>query len=588
MTLPLTMDTSDLWKEQRKLDLMNGTGISKDKSINPGNFLPNLQGFTNYAPNFHLYGNQEGSFSYTLAQQTMQGQQRIARFMEEQVSVVMSPRFSTLRHIPQNMDGVSYLPTVGTRRMISPTPSQEQSSYCSSAQSPATDFDWFQREAMMPGFYSPQSLAQDADVLAYGNSGSQANLDQTSLRHDENTPTSTTFQQESPYLSYPCSELELELGIQDGISLEQVQKFADYQEYQGFNNDDGQFEFEHTDSGLYSYKNTITSASGERFPSEHYSSPVPRDRSTHLNNKVLEAYVKEIPPSKHNTPPPQADKTEVVNGSVMDVDDDEASEDVDYQEYSDESDLDFKPTRNTCSRRPRRAAARTQKVLSPNTKSSRISKSTPTKKLAAQRRSKADNSNPRPFACIFSFAGCAADFPNKNEWKRHVMTQHVCLYMWLCDMGSCGNLDKPNIFNRKDLFTQHLRRMHAPGNVKNIPNREFQQCQDWEEKLRALQTSCMRPNKNTPLKTTCPLSSCNMVFEGHTQDTCKKAWDDRMEHIGKHLDAAGGGMGGINHQHDQLFVDWAQLEGIIERVSNGWRMAGTGCAEELDADGEEE
>jgi len=60
-----------------------------------------------------------------------------------------------------------------------------------------------------------------------------------------------------------------------------------------------------------------------------------------------------------------------------------------------------------------------------------------------------------------------------------------------------------------------------------------------------------------------------------------------MEHIGKHLDPVGG-ISEVNHQHDPFLVEWAQLEGIVEQVSTGWRLAGTGAEEDIDAIGEEE
>ncbi|KAK8213263.1 hypothetical protein M8818_002561 [Zalaria obscura] len=64
------------------------------------------------------------------------------------------------------------------------------------------------------------------------------------------------------------------------------------------------------------------------------------------------------------------------------------------------------------------------------------------------------------FPCPLAPYGCTSSFGTKNEWKRHVNTQHLRLDLWRCDQ--CPERDNgPNEFNRKDLFVQHLRRMHV-------------------------------------------------------------------------------------------------------------------------------
>lgn len=112
----------------------------------------------------------------------------------------------------------------------------------------------------------------------------------------------------------------------------------------------------------------------------------------------------------------------------------------------------------------------------------------------------------RPYACAFHFAGCQSTFATKNEWKPHVSSQHLLLNYWLCQEDECAKLGNvtiprgadpkwkgptkmttgsktsassspsatppekniPNgaIFNRKDLYTRHMRRMHMPGHFK--------------------------------------------------------------------------------------------------------------------------
>jgi len=85
-----------------------------------------------------------------------------------------------------------------------------------------------------------------------------------------------------------------------------------------------------------------------------------------------------------------------------------------------------------------------------------------------------EKTHSRPFICIFHFAGCDGAFSNKNEWKRHV-NQHVVNSYRGCREGGCaeppaesdpGENDEipPSsaIFNRKDLFMQHMNRMEPP------------------------------------------------------------------------------------------------------------------------------
>ncbi len=70
--------------------------------------------------------------------------------------------------------------------------------------------------------------------------------------------------------------------------------------------------------------------------------------------------------------------------------------------------------------------------------------------------------------CIFNFAGCKTTFDEERHWKRHVETQHLLLDYWRCTAGACANHPNGAIFNRKDLFTQHLLRVHAPKHLKSL------------------------------------------------------------------------------------------------------------------------
>ena len=181
----------------------------------------------------------------------------------------------------------------------------------------------------------------------------------------------------------------------------------------------------------------------------------------------------------------------------------------------------------------------------------------------------------RPFVCVFHFAGCQSVFGSKNEWKRHVTSQHLLLHYWLCREGACAktvngppaascsaasgrarqsttasaaaapaysSLPNGAIFNRKDLYTQHLRRMHVPPQLK----RQLKQQQsgkksspssnnnpEWEQRVRHLQEHAIQERCKLPEAMRCPAEGCGQEFTG------PEAWDQRMEHVARHLEKAG-------------------------------------------------
>ena len=159
----------------------------------------------------------------------------------------------------------------------------------------------------------------------------------------------------------------------------------------------------------------------------------------------------------------------------------------------------------------------------------------------------------------------------------------------MCELGACGKSGKgggkgTSEFNRKDLFTQHLRRMHAPFSVK----RQNKKNVEWEDKLKELQVSCLRVKRHAPVQLACPVRDCGQIFEGGS------CWDERMEHVGKHLEKAAAATGVNNvvvkQGDDDLLVRWALGEGIIEsRPGGGFRFCLNGARvanDDLDADGE--
>lgn len=167
----------------------------------------------------------------------------------------------------------------------------------------------------------------------------------------------------------------------------------------------------------------------------------------------------------------------------------------------------------------------------------------------------------RPFPCAFSFAGCTSTFGSKNEWKRHIASQHLCLQYYRCSQcPSSAAEGKGNEFNRKDLFTQHLRRMHAPFAIKKALTKGDSKLQtDWENHVKEMQVSCLVQRREPPQHVACPKPDCLKEFEGHI------AWDEWTEHVGRHMEKGDGLRIGV----DRRLAKWALDEGIIEQGEDG-------------------
>ncbi|KAM0333108.1 hypothetical protein ACHAQA_001767 [Verticillium albo-atrum] len=201
----------------------------------------------------------------------------------------------------------------------------------------------------------------------------------------------------------------------------------------------------------------------------------------------------------------------------------------------------------------------------------------------------------RPFVCVFNFAGCGSSFPSKNEWKRHVVTQHLALNYWLCTQGNCERCTHPPpasrqpssdsssttstssmlprgaIFNRKDLYTQHVRRMHVPPPaVKAV--RQKKPSPEWEQRLHQMQSQAERKRCNLPSNMKCPAAGCKVAFEA------SNAWDQYMEHVAKHLEAATEGreqMPQFGGDEDSTLITWAASPevGVVQKTTaGGWEL----------------
>jgi hypothetical protein len=199
----------------------------------------------------------------------------------------------------------------------------------------------------------------------------------------------------------------------------------------------------------------------------------------------------------------------------------------------------------------------------------------------------------RHFPCPLATYGCQSTFSSKNEWKRHVSTQHIKLGFWRCDL--CVTTIDPhdehtlyhNDFNRKDLFTQHLRRMHAaPPNssASRAPSKTYPVNED---NITEHQTRCFLVLRTTPPRSQCLF--CPETFEGPS------SWEGRMEHIGRHLERdrkEGGRLWDIEGWRvDKELEKWLLDEDIIDMDNGQWRIGNgrpikyTQESDEVDAKG---
>ena len=212
------------------------------------------------------------------------------------------------------------------------------------------------------------------------------------------------------------------------------------------------------------------------------------------------------------------------------------------------------------------------------------------------------------FNCVFDFAGCEATFVKKNEWKRHVATKHLLLNYWRCAEGACAAAESssqtpthtapPNgsIFNRKDLFTQHLKRMHAPKEIKDLLNDTSTNTTnsskkpsshkpkptpvakallaEWDLHVCTLQSIAIHSRCTLPNRMRCPVPEC-----AEPEFCGADAWDQRMEHVAQHMvpPSKGGSSARTSEkvvfggESDTTLVDWASQPdvAIIEPGEEG-------------------
>lgn len=249
-------------------------------------------------------------------------------------------------------------------------------------------------------------------------------------------------------------------------------------------------------------------------------------------------------------------------------------------EEDNEDDSDYKPSRWSGSKRRRRLSNATASASQPKTRGHRRTSSEKVglkRKGSARRPKKSDPA--RPFPCPLALYGCTSTFTSKNEWKRHVGTQHVKQGFWRCDLCPVSSdLANPiyNDFNRKDLFTQHLRRMHTHDimGVNHIldTSAEPKDGNIPEEVMTEHQTRCYHHLRQHPLRSGCLF--CQQVFEG------LGSWEQRMEHLGAHFEREKKNLkmslDTSRWNDDPELRDWFMQEGLIEADNRGGYRLGDG------------
>ncbi|KAG4428484.1 hypothetical protein IFR05_016033 [Cadophora sp. M221] len=436
----------------------------------------------------------------------------------------------------------SSLPRVSHQRMASPSLSHDLTSSSGSAESPPAEQEYYPENQYygMDDAYFQQSLPD----LQGGSMGYQG----------------YGFPQNH---GFSC------------VSMDQVQTFADAENFCFGNNEDfGEVAMkseyvDDVDHHVQASMKTSGESQGYRYPSDEGIGASIQDEASPKDTIIVD------------------------DSRMSDIDAEGDMEDMEPEHIPDTpaSDTDWKP-KSTRSRK--RRASPNSKAIAPTAKRSRITKSLPkTKgqfackvcshapfKDAGALQHHVATAHTRSFVCVFDFAGCPSTFASKNEWKRHVNSQHLNLQAWVCEQGNCGTnhtkaghsiidsngnsaITRGSEFNRKDLFTQHLRRMHVPLHVKR---KKATADVAWEDTIKSLQLSCLQTKRQAPTRLACPLQGCSTIFAGTGPMGC---WDERMEHVAKHLEAQAQGKLVLRQGDDNLLLSWAFQEGIIESKPNG-------------------
>ncbi|KAF1996736.1 hypothetical protein P154DRAFT_442888 [Amniculicola lignicola CBS 123094] len=250
------------------------------------------------------------------------------------------------------------------------------------------------------------------------------------------------------------------------------------------------------------------------------------------------------------------------------------AESVQFMTPSDEEDSDYKPDSSKPKKRRRSSASssrttprRRSHTHKPSTASTASRPSRVVKKTRGAKASHASDGDDRPFPCPMARYGCPSNFASKNEWKRHVATQHVKLGFYRCDLCSTthdahdSTTIYHNDFNRKDLFASHLRRMHFPKLAsKQDSTPKARDAEEAEHTKRCYQALRLPP----------PQSECLFCEKGFSG---KASWEERMEHVGRHLEKDSVNLDWKSWRADGALEEYFLQEGLVVRARDGgWKL----------------
>lgn len=190
----------------------------------------------------------------------------------------------------------------------------------------------------------------------------------------------------------------------------------------------------------------------------------------------------------------------------------------------------------------------------------------------------------RAFPCPLAVYGCKESFDSKNEWKRHINTQHVPIAIFRCKFCCPPSKSRAGPYKsqrydfvRKDLFTMHLKRMHAVEcNIDPLPmasgsgRRRQKDSTETIKILSEISKQCETRIRDPPEQVECIL--CHHTFNG------PKCWEERTEHIATgHFEAARkqniAAPGPEEWHHDAYLEEWLIRENIIKRGRDGsWQF----------------
>lgn len=559
----------------------------------------------NLQPNLDQFGSQD------MEQHTFQScqlhPQPMQRFIDDTERILFTATHQgvyqqEIQSFIQTSIPVSAVPYANNARMVSPAPSQGINSICSSAYSPKSENEEKYHQDM--SFYSPQSQAysfsttvMDPSANSFPEYWSEQQLQWSAGGH-------VNMSQVQPMsdLHFPDTrDFELaEEGLFDSSHAREIK--AEQEIGQRMNNQCYQADVSTIVVSTNQYNGGWQDDEGLGDSIKESESPV--DSSIiHEQSCDLDAEGEvddEHPDTRAITPlSPEYDSASPAP-LILDEEDDD--------------DEDYSPARSTQSRKRTASRSYPRGAVMP-AKRTRHAKPLPKSRLpkAIQSRpfssgdircthtscSRSDfkdeaaltrhikSAHLRPYVCVFAFAGCTSDFASKNEWKRHVGTQHLGLHTWICTQGTCAKVirsvasstttssDTSNRgaeFNRKDLFTQHLKRMHAPVGVKpGKPSQKISQ-REWDDEIKKLQDSSKIMKRLPPKELRCCVDTCAGRFDG------SNAWDDMMEHVAKHLEASanatldGEDSEAVDMGNDELLVEWAIDVGILTRQGGNDRV----------------